>query len=113
TSRYSDSPESAIDFDIKQISERGIDNVLRDREAGELSDAFWSVTLTQQLDTPVARNPIFLAFLAAQIRGGDKGFLSRDISVHDLVMHRGDLHHIFPQDFLKKNGLPKSRYNQV
>ena len=29
------------------------------------------------------------------------------------MTHRGDLHHIFPRDFLKKSGLPKSRYNQV
>lgn len=61
----------------------------------------------------MASNPNFLVFLATQIRAGDKGFLSKDISVHDLVTHKGDIHHIFPKEYQKKNGLPKSDYNQV
>jgi hypothetical protein len=43
----------------------------------------------------------------------DKGFLSRDITVADLITHRGDVHHIFPKDYLKKNGITQSQYNQV
>jgi hypothetical protein len=113
TGRYSGSPESVFDFDIKQIAGRGIDAVLADREAADLSEAFWSASLVQALNTPVASNPNFLVFLAAQIRAGDKGFLSKDISVHDLVTHKGDIHHIFPKEYLKKNGLSKSDYNQV
>jgi len=113
TGRYSGSPESAFDFDIKQIASRGIDAVLQDLEAAGLSEAFWSASLVQALNTPVASNPNFLVFLATQIRAGDKGFLSKDISVHDLVTHKGDIHHIFPKEYLKKNGLEKSDYNQV
>lgn len=113
TGRYSGSPESSFDFDIKQIAGRGIDAVLQDREAAELSEAFWSASLVQALNTPVASNPNFLVFLAAQIRDGDKGFLSKDISVHDLVTHKGDIHHLFPKDYLKKHGLAKGDYNQV
>jgi hypothetical protein len=113
TGRYSGSPESSFDFDIKQIAKRSIDDVLRDREAADLSEAFWSASLVQDLQTSVASNPNFLVFLAAQIRSGDKGFLSKEISVHDLVTHKGDIHHIFPKDYLKKNGLGKAAYNQV
>ena len=113
TGRYSGSPESSFDFDIKQIAARGIDAVLQDREEADLSDAFWSASLVQALNTSVASNPIFLVFLAAQIRAGDKGFLSKDISVHDLVTHKGDIHHIFPKEYLKKNGLAKGDYNQI
>ncbi len=113
TGRYSGSPESAFDFDIKQIAARGIDAVLQDREAADLSEAFWLASLVQALNTPVASNPNFLVFLATQIRVGDKGFLSKDISIHDLVTHKGDIHHIFPKEYLKKNGLAKSDYNQV
>ena len=43
----------------------------------------------------------------------DKGFLSRDITVQDLITHRGDVHHIFPKDYLKRRGLPRGRYNQI
>jgi hypothetical protein len=113
TGRYSGSPESSFDFDIKQIANRGIDAVLQDSEEANLSEAFWSASLVQGLNTSVASNPNFLVFLATQIRAGDKGFLSKDISVHDLVTHKGDIHHIFPKEYLKKNGLEKSDYNQV
>jgi len=113
TGRYSGSPESSFDFDIKQVATRSIDDVLHDHEAAELSEAFWSASLVQDLQTSVASNPNFLVFLAGQIRSGDKGFLSKEISVHDLVTHKGDIHHIFPKEYLKKNGLGKADYNQV
>ena len=44
---------------------------------------------------------------------GDKGFLSRDITVLDLLMNRSDVHHIYPRSHLKKQGLSRSRYNQL
>ena len=44
---------------------------------------------------------------------GDKGFLSRDISVLDLLLNRSDVHHVFPRNYLKKQGLPRGRYNQI
>jgi hypothetical protein len=43
----------------------------------------------------------------------DKGFLSRDITVHDLLMNRVDVHHLFPRNHLKKQGLARGRYNQI
>ena len=30
-----------------------------------------------------------------------------------MIAHKGDIHHIFPKDYLKKNGLKKSQYNQI
>jgi hypothetical protein len=54
----------------------------------------------------------------ARLGGGvfhvnDKGFLSKDITVRELVSHLGDIHHIFPRDLLKKAGLSRSQYNQI
>ena len=46
-------------------------------------------------------------------KGNYRGFLSKDISVKDLILHKGDVHHVFPRDYLKKNGLNRGRYNQV
>lgn len=43
----------------------------------------------------------------------DKGFLSRDVLVSDLISLRGDIHHLFPKDYLKKNGLTRGQYNQI
>ena len=44
---------------------------------------------------------------------GDKGLLSLDITVLDLLMNRTDVHHVYPQKYLKDQGLPRSRYNQI
>jgi len=113
TGRYSASPESAFDFDIKQISQKPFNDILNEREEAELSEAFWNASLPQSLDTSVASSPYFNVFLASQVKADDKGFLSKDISVSDLISLKGDIHHLFPKDYLKKNGLDKSKYNQI
>jgi hypothetical protein len=113
TGRYSGSPESAFDFDIKQISQKPFDEYLKEKEDGELSDAFWNASLPQSLDTSVASSPYFHVFLAAQVKANDRGFLSKDVLVGDLISLRGDIHHLFPKDYLKKNGLDRSKYNQI
>ena len=43
----------------------------------------------------------------------DKGFLSRDITVLDLVLNRTDVHHVFPRKYLKSQGLARGKYNQI
>lgn len=113
TGRYSGSPESAFDFDIKQISQKPFDEYLKEKEEGELSDAFWNASLPQSLDTSVASSPYFLVFLAAQVKTNDRGFLSKDVLVSDLISLRGDIHHLFPKDYLRKFGLDRSKYNQI
>lgn len=113
TGRYSGSAESFFDFDIKQISNKPFDEYMREKEEGELSDAFWLSALPQQLDTPVASSPYFHVFLASQVKANDKGFLSRDVLVSDLISLRGDIHHLFPKDYLKKHGLDRGKYNQI
>jgi hypothetical protein len=113
TGRYSGSPESVFDFDIKQISEKPFDEYLKEKEEGELSEAFWHASLPQSLDTSVASSPYFHVFLASQVKANDKGFLSKDVLVSDLISLRGDIHHLFPKDYLKKFGLDRSKYNQI
>lgn len=113
TGRYSGSPESVFDFDIKQIASKPFEDYLREKEEGELSEAFWNAALPQSLDTSVASSPYFLVFLAAQVKNNDKGFLSQHVSIADLVSLRGDIHHLFPKDYLRSNGLERSKYNQI
>lgn len=43
----------------------------------------------------------------------DKGFLSKDITVKDLIEVKFDVHHIFPKKYLKKNLMSKGQYNQI
>lgn len=113
TGRYSGSPESTFDYDIKQISNKPFEEYLREKEDGELSDAFWNASLPQSLDTSVASSPYFHVFLASQVKANDRGFLSRDVLVGSLIEHRGDIHHLFPKDYLKKHGFDRAKYNQI
>ena len=113
TGRYSASTESNFDSDIKQISKNNFEDFLKLTEEAELSDSFWDTALVQNLNTSSTGNPYFNAFLAAQIKSGDEGFVSPNFSVNNLVNIKGDIHHIFPKDFLKKNSYMKTQYNQV
>ena len=113
TGRYSGSPESSFDFDIKQAATRDFGEFLLDVENAELSDAYWNAALIQNLNTSVASSPYFNAYLAAQVKAHDKGFLSKEITVQDLIVHRGDIHHVFPKNYLKKYGLKRGKYNQI
>ncbi len=113
TGRYSGSPESTFDTDIRRIDELGMSHYQSEIEAAELSQAFWDAGLPQQMDTSVASSPYFKVFLAAQVHGNNKGFLSKDITVRDLIMNRGDIHHIFPKNYLRRNNLEKGQYNQI
>lgn len=115
TGRYSGSPESAFDYDIKRFV--SYDNPLEyinQIESGELSDAFWNNVLILRLNTSVASSPLFQVFLMAQVKAGDKGFLSSQIEVRSMLEHRGDIHHLFPKEYLRKNGInSKAMYNQI
>ena len=113
TGRYSGSAESSIDYDSKQIANKPFDQFLQEVEEADLSDAFWNASLVQSLDSSVSSSPYFLVYLASQAKANDKGFLSKEITVSDLITYRGDIHHIFPRDFLKKNGMERGKYNQI
>jgi hypothetical protein len=95
--RYSASPESKFDEDIRRIDELGFARYFENVESAEMSEARWNSALPQQHNTSVASSPLFKVFLAAQVKLGDQGFLSKDITEADLITHRGDVHHVFPR----------------
>lgn len=115
TGRYSGSPESIFDYDIKRFNQaEDPRDYLNNVEAGELSDAYWNNILVTKLDTSVASSPFFNLFLMAQIKSQDNGFLSESIKVQALIEERGDVHHLFPKKFLQRNGFNnRSQYNQI
>ena len=113
TSRYTGAPETAFSVDIANIDRHGAMEYLDIAERAELSDAFWVVGLPQQMDTSVASSPYFNVFLASQAKSQDKGFLSRDLTVRDLLEGQKHIHHVFPRSHLKCHGLQRSRYNQI
>jgi hypothetical protein len=113
TGRYGGSPESTFDQDIRQIETKGLASYANSVIETQLSDNFWSTFLPQQMDTSVASSPYFQVYQAAQVKMNDLGFLSRDIPVRDLLLNRSDVHHVYPKNYLTKQGLTRSRYNQI
>jgi len=111
--RYTGSPETAFDFDIRQVEARGLVGYAESVIEAELPESFWTGMLPQLMDTSSGQSPYFLAYKAAQVKLGDKGFLSRDITVLDLLMNRSDVHHVYPRNHLKKQCLARGRYNQI
>jgi hypothetical protein len=111
--RHGGSAESVFDFDIRQIAAQGLARYADAVIANELPDSFWTGLLPQLMETSSATSPYFLVYKAAQAKLNDRAFLSRDITVRDLLLNRGDVHHIYPRSYLKKQGLPRGRYNQI
>ncbi|NLK49009.1 MAG: DUF262 domain-containing protein [Bacteroidales bacterium] len=114
TSRYITSPETAMDLDIRRISEKGFLEYFKEMEEANLSDTFWNIGLVQDLETSAINSPFFNVFIAAQIHNSDNSLLMNGTKVRDLIMTMGDVHHIFPKKYLQKNGIrEKSKYNQI
>ena len=114
TGRYVNSPESSMDHDIRAIKEKGFLKFFEEVEASVLPDSFWEVTLPQNLETSSVNSPAFNVFLAAQINRSADSLLMRGFKVSDLITNQGDVHHIFPKNYLKTNGIDsKVKYNQV
>ena len=111
TGRYSGSPENAFEKDVRGMSnfERYFEGI----EQGELSDSFWDVTLVKELEKSSRNNPLLNVFIASRVKENNKGFLSSNITVRDLILQKGDMHHIFPKNFLKKKFKNRKDYNQI
>lgn len=114
TGRYSGSPESMFDYDIKRFNLNDPEGYLKSVELGQLSDAYWDHILPERLNTSVSSSPYFKLYLMAQVHSHDKGFLSKDISIEALIANRGDIHHLFPKKYLQNNGHNlRNDYNQI
>lgn len=114
TGRYAGSQESVAGRDIRSINEKGFVNFLKDVESSVLSDTFWNVTLPQNLEASSMTSPAFKTFLAAQIKNKSNSLFMKGLTVADLITVSGDVHHIFPKEYLKKNGInSRGQYNQV
>ncbi|MFD2924828.1 GmrSD restriction endonuclease domain-containing protein [Halobacillus naozhouensis] len=115
TERYSGSPESMFDFDIKRFDQHDDPmEYVKKVEAGELSAAYWENILPANLNTSVTSSPYFNLYVMSQIYNKDYAFLSKSITVQQLIEERGDVHHVFPKKYLQANGFNNRRqYNQI
>lgn len=114
TGRYSSSPETKMDLDVRNINEKGVVSYLHEIETAELSDAFWEFGLPQRLTTPNSAAPALSVYFAAQIVNSEHGLFSKSSTVRDLF-EVSDIHHIFPKGYLKNVDSLDNRsiYNQV
>lgn len=111
--RYSSATESQFDEDIRNIGKYGAENYLSQIETSEFSETYWNVALPQDMDKASISSPYINIFFATQSFFKDEGFLSTDIKVGDMVILRGDIHHIFPREYLKQKYNSRSDYNQI
>ena len=112
TGRYSSSPESTFDSDVKSIAKDHLAH-LKYLEDTELSEAFWNVALVSELEKSNPNSPYLSTFYASQVKENDRGFLSTTITVRDMIQERGDVHHIFPKAYIKKTFNSRKDYNQI
>ncbi len=113
TRRYSGSPETMFDLDIRQIAAQGLRPYVETTIENELPESYWTGMLLQDMETSSSTSPYFIAYQAAQAFLGDKGFLSTAITVQNLLLSGGDRHHVYPRKYLMKQKLPRGRYNQI
>lgn len=113
TGRYSGSPETRYDQDIRQIKVEGVSVHVKNVCGATFSDQYWTALLPSQMNTSAARSPYWSTFQAAQAALGTKGFLSSDISCRDLIENRGDAHHLYPKNYMKSREYSRGEYNQI
>lgn len=112
TGRYTSSPETIFDKDLRQIKDKGFVTFYEEAMAN-LGDTFWTITLPQNLQTSSSTAPAFLVYQAAQCKLIDDSFLGNGSKVRDLL-ETADIHHLFPKKYLQENGIDTMvQYNQV
>ncbi len=112
TEHHGGSFESNWDKDFKSFDT--VDNVkslIETYGRERLSEIYWQETLPRELNKSAnIKTPEWNIFVAAQNKLGKQSFLS-DVLVRDMQID--DLHHIFPQQFMKDSGKTQYEYNRI
>ncbi|CCE11423.1 conserved hypothetical protein [Bradyrhizobium sp. STM 3843] len=124
TGRYTNSPETAFEFDLAQL--RGIKSgdvyleKLRQICATTLTNDFWEITLPNRLATSASRSPSRFAYQASLILLGARA-LYGPLKIADMIdpAVKGsktavEQHHLFPRSYLNSIGITDLReVNQI
>jgi len=111
--RYSGSSESAIDEDVKQINQKGVAAYLEQMEQTYLGQGFWDFGLVSNLESSSVNNNAFNVYLAAQCYYNTPAFLAKSMTIRSLITQRGDIHHLYPKQYLASQKRTPKEYNQV
>ena len=120
TRRYTNSPESIIEQELRNFREH--DNIieyLEDIMTSELTNDFWEVTLPERLKSSRS-NPAESTYIASKIFENNNVLFS-EIKLKDYLSplisspkKQVEKHHIFPKNYLKtKKGLKQVDFNQI
>lgn len=124
TSRYTGSPETQVEKDIRRFGEaadgREFLAALDQIVTSQLTSDFWELTLPDQLAWSGGYIPAMFAYFAALDLLGAKVLFS-NLSVHQLLdpthiakKNSIERHHLFPKAYLQSTGIKSSsRINQV
>lgn len=120
TARYTGSPESVIEEDLKALEEiRDFENFVETRMNTYLTRDFWEITLPNVLESSSTTNYAFQVYNAALVYF-DMNILLSDIKLRDYLnpiikqpKKTLDLHHIFPREYLKRKEYKTKLINQV
>lgn len=117
TKRYGSSPETGFDKDLRLLVENNSNNQLveffNDVITDNLTDEFWNLTLPNNLVAQTTQLTNWRIFQMSQIHAKSHAWLEKDKFTADTINEQGNIHHIFPKAYLRKNGFKQSEYNQV
>ena len=124
TGRYTSSPESAMEFDLRRFnditSKDEFEEVLLQVCQSTMTGDYWDITLPNELATAAAVSPSMFAYFAA-LNILDARVLFSKQKVSELMdpathTHRSSLerHHLFPKAYLSSLGITQTReVNQI
>lgn len=112
TGRHSGSFETQFEHDIKQIAKKGdLKKFIETIEEQTLTDIYWSSTLPDEFNKTNITSPYWNVFVAAQNLLGKSSFLSNANKIESMTT--AQVHHVFPKNYLVKNGIERSDYNKI
>jgi hypothetical protein len=124
TGRYTGSPETAMEADLNRvrdlISPEPYADTLEKIIATALTSDYWTISLPSDLETSSVRSPVWLTYVAAQLKLGTTALFSskRLWEVIDPVLRpkrkTTEIHHLFPKAWLERNGYEdRKEVNQI
>ena len=124
TGRYTSSPESQIESDLRRIGEldstdgqafcEALDKIIQTK----FTPDFWDISLPSLLDTSASKSPALSAYWAALILL-DANLLFSNLKIRDLLdsavaaPRSIERHHLFPKKYLSNQGVSGTRQNAI
>lgn len=112
TGRHLGSFETLFEHDIKLVAKNGdLEQFVKNIEEQSLTDIYWTSKLPDEFNKANTSNAFWNVYVAAQNKLNRSSFLSNANKVADMTT--AQIHHVFPKNYLVKNGVERSDYNKI